>query len=218
MKTNEISVVLADDHPVYRDGLRLMLECDSDISVVGETSSGREAVRLACELQPRVILLDINMPDMNGAAVAKAVRDAKAPSAIMFVTMEKSVLVVQQAIDLGIDGYILKNSGAKEITQAVRIVAGGEQYYCPAIASMLMNRAREQERFVGNDDGLSSLTPSERKVLGMVDSNRTSKEIASDLGVSVRTIEGHRARISNKLGLSGAHSLVKYAFEHRDQL
>ena len=214
-----IRVLLADDHPVYRDGLRLMLETDEAIEVVATASNGREAAELAAKTKPDVVLLDINMPGTSGTEVAKAIRGSALECALMFVTMEKSNAILQQAIDIGVDGYLHKNSGAEEIIEAVRTVARGEKYYSPAIAELMMgmikaNQSREEDQ----PDGVSSLTPAERKVLRLVASDRTSKEIAAELGVSVRTIDSHRARITRKLGLSGAHSLVKFAFEHRDSL
>ena len=215
---NSIRVLLADDHPVYRDGLRLMLESGEGIEVVAEASHGREAVKLAAQTKPDVALLDINMPDMSGTDVAKAIRDSKLGCAIMFVTMEKSNAILQQAIDIGVDGYLHKNSGAEEIIEAVQTVARGEKHYSPAIAELMMGMIQANRSMTQDTEGIGSLTPAERKVLRLVASDRTSKEIATELGVSVRTIDSHRSRITRKLGLSGAHSLVKFAFEHRDEL
>ena len=211
-------VLLADDHPVYRDGLRMILETDDLMEIVAEASTGQEALQRAKECSPQVVVLDINMPDMSGACVAAALKEDGCTSAIIFLTMEKSGVVLQQAIDLGVNGYLLKNSKAQEIIEAVRAVSRGESYYSPSVANLLMQKAQAERSLSETVNGLSSLTPTEKKVLQMVASDRTSKEIAGDLGVSVRTIEGHRARISKKLGLSGAHSLVKFAFEHRDSL
>lgn len=213
-----IRLMLADDHPVYRDGLRMMLEMDEDIEVVAEASNGRETIRVAAETQPDLVLLDINLPDMSGALVAEGLTKLNPAPAIMFVTMEKSGTVLQQALELDIAGYLLKNSGAREIIEAVHTVRSGEKYYSPPVAQMLVDRMKASRSIEDKVEGIGSLTPTERKVLRLVASDRTSKEIASDLGVSVRTIEGHRANITRKLGLSGAHSLVKFAFEHRDSL
>ncbi|GAA5478922.1 response regulator protein VraR [Haloferula helveola] len=198
--------------------MRLMLETDPSIKVVGEASNGSEALTKAAELNPDVTVLDINMPDMDGVDVASEIRKRGISSAIMFVTMEKSSMALRQVLDLEVNGYVLKNSGAREMIEAVRTVAGGEKYFSPAVAQLLVTRVQAGRELAQEVDGLSELTPSERKVLQLVASDRTSKEIAADLGVSVRTIEGHRARITRKLGLAGAHSLVKFAFEHKDRL
>ncbi len=212
-----IRVLLADDHPVYRDGLRLMLQTDPSIEVIAEASHGHEALRLARGCEPDVILLDINFADMNGAAVAEALRKSGLACAIVFLTMEKSTVILRRAIDLEIDGYILKNSRAQEIIEAIHAVARGEKYFSPPVAELLVQRVRNAESAPGEIQGLDALTPAEREILRRVASDRTSKEIAADLGLSVRTIEGHRARIARKLNLAGAHSLVKFAFEHRDR-
>jgi len=213
----KIRVLLTDDHPVYRDGLRTMLESDGNIEIVAEASFGREALSMVVEHMPDLVLLDVQLPDMNGAEIAKKLREAGTTCKIMFLTMEQSAIIVRQAVELDVDGYLVKNSGAKEIIEAVRTVAGGEKYYSPAVAGMLMEQI-QAGRVFGATEGLESLTATERKVLQLVASDRTSKEIAEDMGVSVRTIEGHRLRMGRKLGLSGAHSLVKFAFEHRDTL
>ncbi|MEM0926768.1 MAG: response regulator transcription factor [Planctomycetota bacterium] len=211
-------VLLTDDHPVYRDGLRMMLESDGDLEVVAATSSGRETAETAARVKPDVVLLDINLPDASGIDVAKALRDSPLTCAIMFVTMEKSVAILKQAVELNIDGYLHKNSEAEEIIGAVKAVAAGEKYFSPAVAELLLTMVKKDSGTASSEPGLTDLTPAERKVLRLVASDRTSKQIASDLGIGVRTVESHRARITRKLGLSGAHSLVKFAFEHRDRL
>ena len=196
----------------------MMLETDASLEIVAEASNGREALQLAKECSPQVVVLDINMPDMSGASVAEALKGDGYSGAVMFVTMEKSSVVLQQAIDLGVNGYLLKNSKAQEIIDAVRAVARGESYFSPSVANLLVQKVQAGRSLSESVNGLDSLTPTEKTVLRLVASDRTSKEIASDLGVSVRTVEGHRARITKKLGLSGAHSLVKFAFEHREAL
>ncbi|MEM9480272.1 MAG: response regulator transcription factor [Verrucomicrobiota bacterium] len=211
-------VLLTDDHPVYRDGLRMMLESDGDLEVVAAASSGRETAETAARVKPDVVLLDINLPDASGIDVAKALRDSPLTCAIMFVTMEKSVAILKQAVELNIDGYLHKNSEAEEIIGAVKAVAAGEKYFSPAVAELLLTMVKKDSGTASSEPGLTDLTPAERKVLRLVASDRTSKQIASDLGIGVRTVESHRARITRKLGLSGAHSLVKFAFEHRDRL
>ena len=213
-----IRVLLADDHPLFRDGVRLMLSDAEGIEVIGVAGGGAEAVRMIVELKPDVALLDVNMPDIEGPEVVAACRKAGADPQFVFLTMHKYSELLRKSISLGVKGYVLKDSGADEVVDAVRTVARGEEYLSPAVAGMLMKEVRTKGEFDSGTEGIGALTSAQRKVLRLVASDRTSKEIADDLGLSVRTIENHRARICAKLGLSGAHSLVKFAFDHRDQL
>ncbi len=213
-----IRVLLADDHPLFRDGVRLTLGEAEGVEVVGVAGNGAEAVQAVIELQPDVVLLDVSMPDIEGPEVVEACRKAGADPQFVFLTMHKYSELLRKSISLGVKGYVLKDSGAGDVVEAVRTVARGEEYLSPAVAGLLMKEVRTKGEFESGTEGIGALTSAQRKVLKLVASDRTSKEIADELGLSVRTIENHRARICSKLGLSGAHSLVKFAFDHRDQL
>ena len=214
----EPRVMIADDHPLFRDGLVMALSRADEFRIVAEVADGEEALATIRSGEPDIALVDVDMPVVNGVEIAKTVEREGLPCRIIFVTMHKHPTLVRKSVEAGIAGYLLKDSAATEIVDAVRAVAAGGNYFSPPIASIIVNQTRSEQSSAAGIPGLASLTPAERKVLRLVASDRTSKEIAGELGVSVRTIETHRSRITKKLGLSGAHSLVKFAFEHRDSL
>lgn len=195
-----------------------MLGDEPDIQVVGVADSGAEAVQMAINLQPDISLLDVSMPDIEGPEVVVACRKAGVRCDFIFLTMHKYSELLRTSIALDVKGYVLKDSSASEVLAAVRAVANGEDYLSAAVAGLLMKEVRIRGEFETGTEGIHSLTSAQRKVLRLVATDRTSKEIANELGLSVRTIENHRARICQKLGLSGAHSLVKFAFDHRSEL
>lgn len=215
MKT--IRILLADDHPLFRDGVRHMLGEQADLEVIGVAGSGEEAVTLAVERQPDLVLLDVSMPDIEGPEVVEQCREAGVQSEFIFLTMHRYGALLRKSMALGVRGYVLKDCGADEVIDAVRSVAKGQEYLSPAVSGLLVNEMRSCGG-TGSTAGIESLTAVQRRVLKLVASDLISKEIAEELGLSVRTVENHRARICRKLALSGAHSLVKFAFDHRDEL
>ena len=215
MKT-EIRILMADDHPVYRAGLRQILCADPAIQIVRETGNGAEALRLARELKFDIAVLDMDMPGLNGLDIARVRRREGLAFEIIFITMYREEDMVGEAVDLGAKGYVLKESAAAEILESVHAVAAGRHYISPDLAGVLVNRGARATR--DGQAGLASLTPAERRILKLIASDKTSKEIAGTLGVSPRTVEIHRANISGKLGLQGSHSLLKFAFENRSRL
>ncbi len=215
--TTQIRVLLADDHPLFRDGVRTMLGAAPEIDVVGQAGSGGEAIEMAKALEPDVFLLDVSMPDIEGPEVVEACKREGLNCAYLFLTMHKYPALLRKSISLGVSGYVLKDSGAEELVEAVRTVARGGTYLSPAVSTLLMKEMRAQGDPERRAHGIGDLTPIQRKVLRLVASDLTSKEIAEELGLSSRTVENHRARICKKLGLSGAHSLVKFAFDHQGE-
>ena len=214
----KIKVILADDHPVYRDGLRQMLETDPGLQLVHETGNGREALEQARLLQAQVLLLDVDMPQMSGVAVAQERRRGRDSFEIVFLTMHREEDLFNTAMELGVKGYVLKDTAAAEILKAVHTVAGGQAYFSPGLSEFMMNRASGAQNLRAAQPGLDALTASERRILKLIASDRTSKEIADELGLSPRTVENHRSNICTKLGLHGSHALLKFAFENRSKL
>jgi DNA-binding NarL/FixJ family response regulator len=214
----KIKIILADDHPVYRDGLKRMLEVDPELELIHETGDGRDALEQARRLKADVLLLDVDMPRMNGVEVARERHRQKDSFDIIFLTMHREEDLFNQAMELGVKGYMLKDSAGEEIRNAVRSVAEGRPYLSPALAEFVMNRQAGARALRNEKPGLDDLTASERRILKLIASDRTSKEIAEDLGLSVRTVENHRANICNKLDVRGSHALLKFAFEHRSKL
>lgn len=217
MKT-EIKIVVADDHPLMRDGLRRAIEATTILKVVAEAGDGQTALDRILSLKPDVALLDIDMPLMSGFDVARALREQGATTAIIFLTIHREEDFFNEALDLGAQGYVLKDSAASDIVTGIKAVAAGEHFTSPAMTSYLINRSRRASDFRRAKPTLNDLTPTERQVLRLIADYKTSKEIADELGVSHRTIETHRANISTKLEIRGSHSLMKFALSHKDEL
>jgi DNA-binding NarL/FixJ family response regulator len=211
----EIKILMAEDHPVYRDGLRQIVEKDPALKIVQETGNGAEALRLARELAPDLVILDMDMPGLNGLDIARARQREQLRFEIIFLTMYREEDMLAEAIELGAKGYVLKESAAAEILRSIHAVAAGEHYFSPALSGLLVSRARAPRE---QPAGIETLTPAERRILRLIASDKTSKEIADELGLSPRTVENHRANMSSKLGLHGAHSLVKFAFENKGRV
>jgi DNA-binding NarL/FixJ family response regulator len=214
----KIKIILADDHPIYRDGLRQLLEADVELQLVHETGNGRDALEQARRLKADVLLLDIDMPRMSGVEVARERQRGKDSFEIIFLTMYREEDLFNEAMDLGVKGYVLKDSASGDILDAVHSVAEGRPYLSPALSEFMMNRASGAQDLRTAQPGLEALTASERRILKLIASDRTSKEIADDLGLSPRTIENHRTNICTKLDIHGSHALLKFAFENRSKL
>lgn len=218
MTNRRISIVLADDHPVFRKGLRDIIESDPRFHVVHEAADGAEALRMVCELKPAVVVLDLDMPKLNGIETAREMRRQNLPVNILFLTMYKEEDMFNEALAAGAIGYVLKESAVADILNGIEAVAEGKHYISPSLSKFLISRSTREARLREKNPGLEDLTPSERRILKLISENKTSKEIAHELGLSSRTIENHRANICEKLDLHGIHSLVKFAFDNRSAL
>jgi DNA-binding NarL/FixJ family response regulator len=217
MKT-PTTLLIADDHPIFRAGLREVIAQDESLVVVGEAVDGPSAFRQICELKPHAAVLDLDMPEMNGLEVARKVLARPVKVAIVILTMHKEARVFNEAIDAGILGYILKESAVDDLLECIRSVVQGRAFISPALSSFLLERKAQSEALVAEKPGLQTLTPSERRILALIAENLTSKEIAERIGISAHTVENHRANISRKLSLQGSHSLLKFAFDNRSRL
>jgi DNA-binding NarL/FixJ family response regulator len=213
-----VEIIIADDHPVVRQGLRQTIESGAGLRVVAEAGDGQEALLKINELKPHVAVLDIQMPLLDGFGVARAVRKEGLPVELVFLTFQRDEDVFNAALDLGVRGYVLKDSAVPDIVACVRAVAAGQHYASPALTSHLVNRGRRAAALVEERPGLASLTPTERHVLKLIADYRTSKEIAAALFVSPRTVETHRNNICQKLDLHGSHALMKFALAHKSEL
>jgi DNA-binding NarL/FixJ family response regulator len=214
----KIRVLIADDHPVFRKGLRELIEEESELTVVGEAEDGAAAFERIQTLAPEVAVLDIGMPKMNGFAVAERVKASALSVKIIFLTMYKERDAFNRALDLGVKGYLLKDSAATEIAESIKRVARGELYISPAISSFLINRLAQADSLVAMHPGLQTLTPTENRILRLIAEKKTSREIADELCVSPRTVDNHRANICQKLNLRGGNALLKFALEHKSEL
>ena len=213
-----ISLLIADDHPLLRAGLRQVIATDPYIEIVAEAADGATALQLLTTHQPNVAVLDIEMPNLTGFALLRELRAQRLSTAVVFLTMYHDEEMFNEALDLGAVGYVLKDSATTDITGAIRAAASGQPYISPAISSYLFNRATRSTTLVQQVPHLNDLTPTERRVLKLIAENMTSKEIAVEFYISYRTVENHRANICQKLDLKGSHSLLKFAFDHKSEL
>ncbi len=208
-----IKVLIADDHPIVRQGLRLVIERDADLQIVAEAGNGRETLDRIEQYQPQVVVLDVDMPIVDGFQVAEILREQRPKIPIIFLTVHREESFMKKALDLGAKGYVLKDSAVTDIVSGIKAVLLGQTYISPALVSYFVNR-----RPASSPIGLASLTPAERRVLRMIAQYKTTKEIADTLFVSVRTIESHRTNICHKLNLRGSHSLMRFALTHLPEI
>lgn len=215
--SNEIKVVIADDHPIFRNGLKQILELDDRIRIIGEADNGAKALEMILELKPDVAVLDIDMPKKTGLEVLKELKDST-EAKIIFLTMYAEEDIFEEAMNLGIKGFVLKDSAVNDILDCIFSVVEDKYYISPSVSNFLINRRKKLNELRNNNPRLESLTIAEKKILKYIAENKTSKDIAEILFISYRTIENHRANISNKLNLKGSHSLVKFAIENKTLL
>jgi DNA-binding NarL/FixJ family response regulator len=179
---------------------------------------GHEALARIKELKPDVAVLDIQMPLLDGFGVARAVREEGLAVSLVFLTVYRNEDIFNAALDLGVKGYVLKDSAVSDVVACVRAVAAGEHYASPALTSHLVSRGRRAAALVEERPGLASLTPTERQVLRLIADYKTSKEIAAELFISPRTVDTHRNNICQKLDVHGSHALMKFALSHKSEI
>ncbi len=208
-------ILIADDHPIFRSGLRQVIESDGSMSVIAEADEGAAALKLIREHKPDVVVLDINMPALNGFDVVASMRKENLSGEVVLLTMHNEEAMFAKALSLGVRGYVLKDSASSDILNCLHAVRKGQNYTSAELTKYLFKRAAGQSTPV---EGLNSLTPTERRVLTLIAEYLTSKEIADKLGVSVRTVENHRNNICAKVGVHGSHALMKFALQHQGDL
>jgi DNA-binding NarL/FixJ family response regulator len=215
---NEIRIVIADDHPIYRKGLRSTIESDPKLKIVAEAEDGEQALELIQALKPEIAILDMEMPHKDGFEVIEEIQERKLPVLVVVLTMHKDERFFNAALDRGAKGYVLKDSAVTDIIAGINAVASGQHFISPQLSTYLLNRRSKAVSLKQQKPGLDNLTPTERQVLRLIAANKTSKEIADGLCISARTVEKHRANISGKLKLHGSHALLNFALEHKSEL
>src|ERR1700735_2546614 len=211
---DEITIVLVDDHPVVRKGLKLSIEEDARMKVVAEAGDGEAALGLIKKLNPQLALLDIDMPKLGGLGVAKEVTRLGLKTKIIFLSFHRDEDFFRAAIDIGGRGYLLKDSAMDEIVTAINTVIAGQVYMSSAIALQLL-QSRGAANNTRDDSLIRDLTPSERRILLLIAGGLSSKEIGSELSIHYRTVENHRTNICRKLEIEGANALLRFAVQHK---
>jgi DNA-binding NarL/FixJ family response regulator len=205
-----ISVVIADDHQIFRDGLRSLLQSKSNFDVLGEASDGRTTVSLARDLHPDVVIMDVVMPDMNGIEATQQITAEANGSKVLALSMYSDKRMVKRMLDAGASGYLLKDCAFEELTVAIDTVLADRLYLSPLMSALLSNGAAAADPSARIAES-NILTARETEVLRLVAEGRTTREIAGQLRISVKTVETHRKHIMDKLGLHSVASLTKYA-------
>lgn len=205
-----IRVLLADDHAIVREGLRMVLAAHPQIDVVGEAADGRQAADMVDELEPDVVVMDIAMPNLNGLEATRQIKRRHPQVNVVILTMHENQQYLVQIVSAGATGCVLKRSAGTELFTAIEAASKGESYFSPTIATMVLN---EYRRLVVEPEGThdSLLTEREREILQLIAEGKTNREIAELLVLSIKTVQAHRANIMDKLGAHDATDLVKHA-------
>jgi DNA-binding NarL/FixJ family response regulator len=204
-----IRIIIADDHHLVRQGLRALLENSREVEVIGEASTGFEAVELVEKLQPDVVVMDLSMPRLDGVQAATRILELKSRTEVVIVSMHADTAIVQNLVRRGVKGYLLKDALATELMFAIRSASAGKLYLSPTISEAVMNMLMTPS----GEDVVVDLTPREREVLQLVAEGHTNTSIANVLSISVKTVEKHRANLMNKLEADDLATLIRIAIK-----
>jgi DNA-binding NarL/FixJ family response regulator len=211
-------VYVVEDHPVFRHGLKQMIQADESFQVVGEAGDDVTALAEIPKLMPQIIIVDVRLPERGGLELVRLLRAKQPLAACIMLTMHAEESTFNAAMDAGALGYILKEDALDLVLLGLRAVAAGTIYLSPRIANWVVRRQQKISALKESKTGLAGLTATERRILHLVAENKTNKEIATQLFISHRTVETHRSNICEKLELQGAHKLLQFAIEHRSEL
>ena len=216
--SDEIRIVIAEDHPFFRDGLRQALAHSRRFTVVAEASDGLTALEHVRSLRPDVAIVDIQLPKLNGVALVRSIRQEQIPVEIVFLTICDDEETFEEALALGVKGYLLKDCTESEVLRCLDAVSARQHYTTPAMTTYLVNKTRGVAQFAEKVPGLRLLTPHERAILRGIARDKTSKEIAKEMGIAQKTVDAHRSNICRKLELRGQHVLSRFAARHRTEI
>ena len=216
--THEVKLLIVDDHPVFRRGLREIIEEHPRFKIIGEAGDGESGMRLAAESHPDIAVVDIDMPGQSGFDMARSLRRMNSPVKVVFLTMYKDEDIFNTALDLGARAHVLKENAADDIVGALEKVSQGEMFFCQSVSDIGKRRSDAVRALLLSKPQLENLTTAERRILKLIAEDRTTKEIADMLNVSFKTVENHRLSICHKLNIHGSHSLLKFAFDHKSHL
>lgn len=217
-KSAQITLILADDHPLFRKGLRDVIGEDKRFSILEEAGDGERAIELIERHRPRLAVLDIDMPKKSGLEVAAQVLRSKLGTDVIVLTMHDDAEHFDKAMEAGVMGYVLKDSAAGDIVRCIESVLAGKNYISPTLSQHLMKKHDKAKEGMDAKLGISALTSTERKVLTLIAQSKSTKEIADELFISTKTVSAHRSNICVKLNLHGTNALLKFAIEHRGRL
>lgn len=210
----EVTVLVVDDHPLLRHGLCDIIGKTQQFRVVGEASDGEEALRKLTFFKPQIVILDIDMPRLNGLETMRAIQELPFSVQVIILTMYKEEDLFNAAMDLGVKAYVLKDNAPADIVAALERVARGETFLSVSLLGAAQRRSDRVRELLLSKPQIEVLTPAERRILKLIGEDLTSKQIADRLKLSVRTVDKHRQHICDKLNLHGTHSLLKFAFDH----
>jgi DNA-binding NarL/FixJ family response regulator len=209
-----IAIFIADDHTVVRDGLRLLIETQSDMKVVSEASNGREAARQVLRTSPDVVIMDLAMPELNGVEATRQIRENCPATKVIILSMHSSSEHIFQALKAGAHGYLLKESAGMEVISAIRVVHSGKRYLSEKIGDQMIDEYIHNREIVETGSPLSKLSTREREILQLVVEGKSSAEIGRTLFISPKTVETYRSRLMQKLAISDLAGLIKFAIQH----
>ena len=209
------TVLIADDHGVVRKGLRLLLEQYPELAVIGEAANGREAVTMAAALSPQIVVLDVAMPILNGIEAAEQILKVNSKTGIIILTMHADESYLLRALNVGVKGYLLKESAEEDLLLAIKAVANGKPFFSRAINETLLEDYMRMLKQQGLSDTFDLLTAREKEVLQLLAEGKTNKEVAQLLDVSPYTVESHRTNLMQKLGIHNTAEIVLYAVRKR---
>ncbi|MCX8109935.1 MAG: response regulator transcription factor [Syntrophorhabdaceae bacterium] len=212
--SDKITVFIADDHAVLREGLKLLIESRGDIVVEGDADNGRDAVRQIKAIKPDIVIMDIAMPELDGIEATRQITEVSPSTRIIILSMHSSPEYIHRSIEAGATGYILKESAAAEIISAITTVVSGKRYLSKKISEQVIDDYFRQRRTGEKDSVLSQLSPREMEILKLVVEGKSSSEIANTIFISQKTVETYRSRIMQKLGINDITGLVKFAIRH----
>lgn len=208
---SKLRIIIAEDHETVRDGLRMILESQDDMEVVGEAGDGREAVRLAEELKPDIVLMDVSMPVLNGLTASAKLSRTLPEIKILTLTRHTDEAYLQELLEAGVSGYVLKQSASTELLRAIRAVAAGDKFLDPAITGKFFNNYTEKTTKLRGDTQGIRLTARESETLRLIALGYSNREIAEQFDLSVKTIETHKANAQKKLDISSRKEIISYA-------
>ncbi|WP_448519852.1 response regulator transcription factor [Rhodoflexus sp.] len=214
----DIKILIADDHPVMRLGLSYLIKNEPRMQVVGIAANGTEAIHLAKSTRPDLIIVDIDMPEMDGLSLAHLLKSELPELKIVIFTAHHNEEAFNQAIDAGVEGFISKENVFDDLSEGIRQVAQGKNYFSSVFSDYLLNRIKQDDKSRRSRQRLADqLTPTELRIIGLIAAMKTSQEIADELFISVKTVENHRTNICKKLNIKGKNGLLKFVLSNRQQ-